>query len=247
MPGYARYHLIFPKVWTALADGRFRSNPRPVEAGASSGPDDVLIARDTGEIRGGTVRESTIFEVFGLPPVTYDLARGGSPVAMVIPEAQIRETVANLACLKGRVTAQADEAIVVIERLTALDCIAVFVAILDAIAALNEADPDAMPILPENVLTQFSVLRLTGIVPAQTYLIDYTNYQGKRSTRQILVRGVSFGTNPYHLSPGLMIDALDVERKVERTFANSGIHAIWEYVEQEGPVDHGDGLVCPRP
>lgn len=55
--------------------------------------------------------------------------------------------------------------------------------------------------------------------------IDYTNYRGERSTRLIIPGRMHFGATEYHENPQWLLDAVDVQRSVNRTFALGDIHA----------------------
>jgi predicted DNA-binding transcriptional regulator YafY len=55
-------------------------------------------------------------------------------------------------------------------------------------------------------------------------IIDYTNYRGERSERRIRPIEIYFGNNTYHPEPQWLLDALDVDRDLPRTFAMKDIH-----------------------
>lgn len=54
--------------------------------------------------------------------------------------------------------------------------------------------------------------------------IDYTNYRGERSRRRILPGRIHYGVSAYHDGPQWFVDAIDVERSVNRTFALADVH-----------------------
>jgi predicted DNA-binding transcriptional regulator YafY len=56
--------------------------------------------------------------------------------------------------------------------------------------------------------------------------IDYCNYRGERSVRLIEPRAIRFGSNEWHPEPQWLLEALDVEKVAERTFAMKDI-AAW--------------------
>lgn len=59
----------------------------------------------------------------------------------------------------------------------------------------------------------------------QVVEIDYTNWRGERSTRRIVPMGLIWGTNKWHLDQQWLMDALDVDKRENRTFALSNIHS----------------------
>jgi predicted DNA-binding transcriptional regulator YafY len=62
-------------------------------------------------------------------------------------------------------------------------------------------------------------------------IIDYTNYKGERAKRRIEPERLYWGSNEWHPEPGLLLDAYDVEKYANRTFALKSIHFI-ESVEE---------------
>ena len=50
-------------------------------------------------------------------------------------------------------------------------------------------------------------------------VINYTNYKGVRSERRIVPRIVWWGSTEYHPTEQWLLDAFDVDKGVERTFA----------------------------
>lgn len=55
--------------------------------------------------------------------------------------------------------------------------------------------------------------------------IDYTNHRGERATRQIIPRHMWWGNSKYHPEAQWLLDAFDVEKQAERTFAMKDIHS----------------------
>ncbi len=55
--------------------------------------------------------------------------------------------------------------------------------------------------------------------------IDYTNHRGERHERRIVPRSMRFASTPWHPEPQWLLDAMDVEKNVERSFAMKDIHA----------------------
>lgn len=60
-------------------------------------------------------------------------------------------------------------------------------------------------------------------LPPEVVEIDYTNWQGKRSTRRIIPGAFRWGSNEWHPTPQWLLDAYDCEKQAERTFALVGI------------------------
>lgn len=55
--------------------------------------------------------------------------------------------------------------------------------------------------------------------------IDYTNHAGERRVRRIRPLRMRFGTTPKQDTARYVIDAIDLERNVERSFSIHGIHS----------------------
>ena len=49
--------------------------------------------------------------------------------------------------------------------------------------------------------------------------IVYTNHRGETATRRILPHRISFGSTEWHPEPQWLLEATDLERNVERSFA----------------------------
>lgn len=56
-----------------------------------------------------------------------------------------------------------------------------------------------------------------------TFRIQYKNYRGMIEDRRIKINNFVVGSNEYHKEHQLLIEAEDVERKVNRTFAAKDI------------------------
>lgn len=54
--------------------------------------------------------------------------------------------------------------------------------------------------------------------------IDYTNWKGVRSTRQIHPRRVFYGTSDFHPEMQWLLEAFDFSKRELRTFAMKDIH-----------------------
>ena len=62
--------------------------------------------------------------------------------------------------------------------------------------------------------------------------IDYTNHAGERRVRRIKPLRLRFGTTPKQGTARYVIDAIDLERNVERSFTVGEIHRWRELPEQ---------------
>lgn len=49
--------------------------------------------------------------------------------------------------------------------------------------------------------------------------IIYTNYRGETSVRNLRVYNLFWGTNEWHKEPQWIVEALDVDKQVSRSFA----------------------------
>ncbi len=58
----------------------------------------------------------------------------------------------------------------------------------------------------------------------QAIEILYTNYRGETSRRVIIPAAIRFGATEYHPDPQWLLDAYDVDKQAERTFALSDVH-----------------------
>jgi predicted DNA-binding transcriptional regulator YafY len=58
---------------------------------------------------------------------------------------------------------------------------------------------------------------------AQTVCIRYRNYRGETAVRRIQPRHIWFGATSWHPEPQWLMDALDLDKGAERSFALSDI------------------------
>lgn len=58
-----------------------------------------------------------------------------------------------------------------------------------------------------------------------TVIIDYTNHRGERGERRIRPVGMWYGDTEWHRDPQWLIDAIDLDKSVSRTFAMKDIHS----------------------
>lgn len=61
--------------------------------------------------------------------------------------------------------------------------------------------------------------------PAKEVIIDYTNYKGYRMKRRILPIAIAFENNEWHPETQWLLEAVDLDRNVTRTFALTQIHS----------------------
>lgn len=54
----------------------------------------------------------------------------------------------------------------------------------------------------------------------------YKNWQGKRSVRKVLVKGLFYGETAYHPMPQLFLSGFDLAKSVNRDFAVNDIYEI---------------------
>ena len=64
--------------------------------------------------------------------------------------------------------------------------------------------------------------------------IDYTNHAGERRVRRIRPISLRYGTTPKQETPRYVIDAIDLERNVQRSFTVAEIHRWTELRVQSG-------------
>jgi predicted DNA-binding transcriptional regulator YafY len=56
-------------------------------------------------------------------------------------------------------------------------------------------------------------------------IIDYTNWRGERSEREILPQRIAFMRSEWHPNPQWILIAYDYGKEAERTFAIKDIHS----------------------
>lgn len=62
-------------------------------------------------------------------------------------------------------------------------------------------------------------------VDAQAVSIHYTNYRGEQAWRRILPIKIWFGSTEWHPEDQWLLDAVDIEKNVNRSFAMRDIEA----------------------
>ncbi len=65
---------------------------------------------------------------------------------------------------------------------------------------------------------------MDSLDPSKIITINYTNYRGETANRQVLPLRIWFGATEWHPEPQWLLDAVDIEKNVERSFAVKDIH-----------------------
>ena len=60
--------------------------------------------------------------------------------------------------------------------------------------------------------------------------IRYTNYRGETAYRRIIPKAIRFAATEWHPEPQWLLDAVDLDKNVDRSFAMKDI-ASWETME----------------
>jgi predicted DNA-binding transcriptional regulator YafY len=55
-------------------------------------------------------------------------------------------------------------------------------------------------------------------------VIRYTNYRGETSDRKIVPKSIRFASTEWHPEPQWLLDAFDLEKQADRSFAMKDIH-----------------------
>jgi hypothetical protein len=63
-------------------------------------------------------------------------------------------------------------------------------------------------------------------------VVNYTNYRGETQDRKIRPIRIWFGSTQWHPTEQWLMDAIDLERNVQRTFAMCDIHN-WEDINHQ--------------
>jgi hypothetical protein len=73
------------------------------------------------------------------------------------------------------------------------------------------------------------------VVDPKPVCILYRNYRGETAARYILPSRIWYGSTEWHPEPQWLVDALDVERGVERSFALKDV-LQFDYDERQSDV-----------
>lgn len=73
----------------------------------------------------------------------------------------------------------------------------------------------------------------------EVVLVNYTNWKGITSLRRIVPLHIFFGCNEWHDGEQWLLQAFDVDKGVERTFALKDIHS-WTAVSTDVSCSAGD-------
>jgi hypothetical protein len=65
-------------------------------------------------------------------------------------------------------------------------------------------------------------------------LILYTNYRGETSLRRVIPKGIRFAASEWHPEEKWLLDAFDIDKHAERSFAIKDIHE-WRGSPDEQP------------
>lgn len=68
--------------------------------------------------------------------------------------------------------------------------------------------------------------------------ILYTNYRGETARRRIVPSCLRFGSTEYHPEAQWLLDAFDIEKSAERTFAMRDVHE-WKSLQAVEPAPGG--------
>jgi hypothetical protein len=60
-------------------------------------------------------------------------------------------------------------------------------------------------------------------------ILDYTNHRGERSLRKVDAQAIRRGISPYHEGEQLLVEAFDLDKGLDRTFALRDVHR-WQPV-----------------
>lgn len=62
---------------------------------------------------------------------------------------------------------------------------------------------------------------MQDVALGQTTVIEilYTNYRGETGRRKVIPSSLRYGSTEYHPEPQWLMDAFDIEKQAERTFA----------------------------
>jgi predicted DNA-binding transcriptional regulator YafY len=55
-------------------------------------------------------------------------------------------------------------------------------------------------------------------------IIRYTNYRGETADRKIVPKTIRFASTEWHPEPQWLLDAFDIEKQADRSFAMRDIH-----------------------
>jgi predicted DNA-binding transcriptional regulator YafY len=72
----------------------------------------------------------------------------------------------------------------------------------------------------------------------QAVEIEYTNYRGESALRRVVPMRIWFGESEWHKGPQWFMDALDLDRQAERSFAMADVHR-WEQIGTKANVRVG--------
>jgi hypothetical protein len=76
--------------------------------------------------------------------------------------------------------------------------------------------------------SDLTIAQAEELLKQKEFLIDYTNYKGKRRWRRVMPIRISWDISPFHESHGLslFLNAIDVEECTSRDFLIKDIHDV---------------------
>ena len=87
---------------------------------------------------------------------------------------------------------------------------------------------------------------MTGVDLRMVVRIRYTNYRGETAMRRVVPRVIHFTSNEWHPEPQWIMEALDLDRGEERSFAIKDIHE-WRPDGDEGAAPSEARAAFPTP
>lgn len=235
MTRYTVLRLFVPNSPPALSDGHYDVVARDVDARPENVPNGTIyVDQTTGETWQGPGQiPGDLFDALGFGDLGAGLTGPGHDVAILDYDRDVL-TLLSLATVGDgqRLTVLGETHL--FQSVGRAEIVELLLMTLSALAEQNrrtvgDGEIQGFAMRFSSLIRTMRILRTDPIVVGQRYRIDYTNYEGRRSTREIAVTGFAFGSNAFHTTPGLMIEAVDVARGVARTFttdARARIHAI---------------------
>ena len=73
---------------------------------------------------------------------------------------------------------------------------------------------------------------MDNLDPKQVVSLVYTNYRGETAVRQVLPKRIWFGKTDWHPEEQWLLDAFDIEKQADRSFAIKDIRC-WFHGSEE--------------
>lgn len=76
--------------------------------------------------------------------------------------------------------------------------------------------------------SELTIAEVEELLKQKEFLIDYTNWKGKRKWRRVMPGRISWDISPFHSERGLslFLNAIDVEECCSRDFLIEDIHDV---------------------